>query len=84
MSYIKVDINRKLLPLMSIIKTIITSHPLSHLGRACHYPSWQKKDSLASCDTSCAIPTADESNHSAMGTLHQHGNATCIPYVTRL
>jgi len=32
--------------------------------------------------TSCAISTADESNHSAMGMLHLHGNATCILYVT--
>jgi len=31
--------------------------------------------------TICAIPTAQESNHSGMGTLHQHGNATCVLYV---
>jgi len=31
---------------------------------------------------SCAIPTADESNHSATGMLHQHGNAMCVLYVT--
>jgi len=39
-------------------------------------------ESPALCGTSSAIPTADESNHSAMGTLHPHGNATCILYVT--
>jgi len=31
--------------------------------------------------TSCAIPTADKSNHSATSMLHPHGNATCIVYV---
>jgi len=50
-----------------------------HLGRACRYTSRQILDSPASCAASCAIPTADESNHSA--TLHLHGNATCILYV---
>ena len=29
-----------------------------------------------------ALPTADESNHSATGMLHLHGNATCVPYIT--
>jgi len=32
------------------------------------HPSWQRMDSPAAC----AMPTADESNHSAAGTLHQH------------
>ena len=49
------------------------SPPQSHLGRGHRYPSRQRLDSPASC----AIPTADESNHSATGTLHIHGNATC-------
>jgi len=55
-----------------------TSSPQSHLGRVCRYPSRQRLDS----PTSCAIPTADESNHSAKGMLHLHGNATCTLYVT--
>jgi len=29
-----------------------------------------------------ALPTADESNHSATGTLHPHSNATCALYIT--
>jgi len=33
---------------------------------------------LPSCATSCAIPTADEFNHSATGTLHRNGNATYV------
>ena len=37
----------------------ITSPPQSHLGTAHRYPSWQRLDSPGSC----AIPTADESNH---------------------
>ena len=41
-------------------------------------------DAPASCATSCVIPTADECNHSAMGTLHPHHSATCILYVTLL
>jgi len=32
-------------------------------------------------DTSCAMPTADESNHSAAGTLHPHRSATFFRYV---
>ena len=34
------------------------------------------------CYTSCAIPTADESNHSAAGTLHPHCNAACSLYTS--
>jgi len=58
----------------------------SNLGRAHCYPSWQRMDTPASCATSCVIPTADESNHSSMGTLHPHhsATATCILYVTLL
>jgi len=37
--------------------------------------------SSASRATSCAMLTADESNHSAVGTLHLHHSATCILYV---
>jgi len=62
--------------------TRLTSPPQSHLGRTRRYPSRQRLDLLASCATSCVIPTADESNHSATGTLHPHGNATCVLYVT--
>ena len=36
----------------------------------------------ALCTTSCAIPTAKEFSHSAMGMLHPHRNATCVLYVT--
>jgi len=37
-------------------------------------------DSPASCGTNCATPTADESYHSAAGTLHPHRSATCVLY----
>jgi len=38
--------------------------------------------SPASCATSCAMPTTEESNHSAVGMLHPHHRAPCILYVT--
>jgi len=59
----------------------ITSQPQSHLGRAHHYTSWKR---LLDSPASCTIPTADESNHSATGTLHRHGNATCLICYTAL
>jgi len=37
-------------------------------------------DSPAAC-ASCAMPTADMSNYSAMGTLHPHHSATFFLYV---
>jgi len=37
----------------------------------CRHPSRQKMDSPAVC-ASCAMPTADESSHSAAGMLHPH------------
>jgi len=52
----------------------------SHLGRKCCYRSRQRLDSPASS----TIPTADEFNHSATGTLHRHGNATCHTLHTAL
>jgi len=61
-----------------------TSPPQSHLGRERRYPSRQRMDSPTSCAISCAIPIADESNHSATGTLHPHRSATCVLYVTLL
>ena len=36
----------------------------------------QRMDSPAFCGTSCAMPTADESNHSAAGTTHPHNYST--------
>jgi len=49
-----------------------TSPPQSHLGRTRRYPSRQRMDSPASCAANCAVPTADESSHSAARTLHPH------------
>ena len=54
----------------------------SHLGRAASPPLTQRMDSPASCATSCAMPIADKSNHSAAGTLHPHRSATCFLHVT--
>jgi len=44
-------------------------------------PSRERMDSPAAC-ASCAMPTADESNHSAAGTLHPHRRTgwTHIPF----
>jgi len=61
----------------NVIACKSTSFPQSNLGRARRYPSRQKMDSPALCATICAIPTADESSHSATGMLHLHSNATC-------
>jgi len=48
----------------------------SNLGTAAPPPITQSMDSSAACATSCAIPTADESNHSDMGMLHH----TAVPH----
>ena len=61
--------------------SIITSLPQSHLGRARNYPLQQRMNSSASFATNCAVPTADEFNHSAMGMLHPHCSGTCVLYV---
>ena len=47
------------------------------MGRVRRYPSRQRMDSPASCATNCAVPTADESNHSAVGTQHPHRRVVC-------
>jgi len=50
----------------------------SHFKRARCHPSWQRMHSPTSCATICTMPSADESNHSAAGTLHPHCSATCV------
>jgi len=45
---------------------MVTSPSHNHLGRACHYPSWQRMHSSAVC-ASCAM-----SSYSARGTLHPY------------
>jgi len=51
----------------------VTSPPQRHLGRALRYRSQQTLD----LPTSCAIPTADESNHSAAGTQYATSTRQC-------
>ena len=41
----------------------------------------ERMDSPALYATSCAMHTADGSNHSAAGTLHPHRSTTCFLYV---
>jgi len=53
----------------------------SNLGRAASLPIIQRMDSSAPCATSCAIPTVDESNHSAAGSLHPHYSATFFLFI---
>jgi len=48
----------------------------SNLGRATLPPLMQRMDSSAAFATSCAMPTGDESNHSATDMLHPHCSAT--------
>jgi len=52
------------------IKTTKSS-PQNHLKTAHLHLSRQRMDSPAVC-ASCAMPTADESNHSAAGRLYPH------------
>jgi len=52
----------------------------SNLGRAALPPFTQRKDSSAACVT-IAVQTADEFNHSAVGTLHPHHSDTFFLYV---
>jgi len=54
--------------------TVIWEEPRRH-------PSRQRMDSPAAC-ASCAMPTADESNHSAADMLHLHRSATISLHVT--
>jgi len=49
-------------------------------GKSATLPSRQRMDSPASCATNCAVPSAEESNHSSVGTLHPHRSATCVLY----
>jgi len=53
-----------------------TSPPWSHLGKASYQLSRQRMHSPASYATCCVMPTSNESNHSAAGTLHPHRSAT--------
>ena len=61
-----------------ITNATTTSPPQCHMGTARRHPSRQRMHSPASCAISCAMPTADESSHSAAGTLHPHRSATCV------
>jgi len=61
---------------------IIICHKVISEEPHCH-PSQQRMDLAAAC-ASCAMPTADESNHSAVVTLHpQHTDGhTMMAYTT--
>jgi len=50
---------------LQVFPKVIWEEPQRHSLR-------QRMDSPAACATICAMPTADESNHSAANTLHQH------------
>ena len=63
-------------------KINISNPSQSHLGTARRLSSRQRMHSPASCAACCAIPIADESSHSAAGTLHPHRSATRVLYVT--
>ena len=60
-------------------KASSTSYHPSAIKVICEEP--QRMDSPISCATNCVMPTADESNHSAAGTLHPHQSAACFLYV---
>jgi len=55
----------------------ITDSPESDLGRAASPSLTQRMDSFVACVTSCAMHTANESSHSAAGTLHH----IAVPHV---
>jgi len=50
--------------LLTVLPEVIWEEPRRHHSR-------QRMDSPAAC-AKCAMPTADESNHAAAGTLHPH------------
>lgn len=50
----------------------LNEKPQNNLGRAASPPLMQGMDSSAACVTRCAMPTADESNHTAMSMLKPH------------
>jgi len=53
------------------------SHPPSNLGRVRRFPhDGECTRPLYMLAVQCTMRTADESNHSAMGTLQPHGNAS--------
>jgi len=56
-------------PPVSKTRMLITSVPKVTWEEPRRHPSRQRMDSLTAC-ASCTMPTADESNHSAAGTLH--------------
>jgi len=61
----------------TLIIAVTTNPPQSHLWRARRYSSWQRMDSHISCATSCAMPTADESNQPWVRYIH-----TAVPYAS--
>jgi len=67
----KIDENKKVIEKSQNNLRRVTSPPLIH-----------RMESSAACVTSCAMTTADESNHSAAGMLHPHCSATFVLYVT--
>jgi len=54
------------------VSIIITSPPKVTWEEPRRHSSRQRMNSAAVCATICAMSTADESNHSAAGTLHPH------------
>jgi len=61
-----------------IVLTTITRNP-EVIWEEPH-PLTQRMDSSAACASSCAMPTVDETNHSAAGMLHPHCTATFFLY----
>jgi len=61
------------MPCFSMTGTTITlaSPPQTNLGSAHRLLSWQKMHSSTAC-ASCAMSTAEESNHSTAGMLYPH------------
>jgi len=60
---------------IDVIKYLITNPPKVIWEEPRHHTSWQRMYSPAAC-ASCAMPTADESSHSAEGMTHLHRSAS--------
>ena len=60
-------------------KIIETRNPKSKFGRATSPPLTQEMYSSAVCATTCAVPTARESNHLAAGMLYVHTAVHILP-----
>jgi len=79
--FVKQHANSTTQSMLSDDNEILNRKSQSNLGTAASPPLTQRMDSSAACPTSCAMPTADKSNHSGAGTILLMYDWTNLPYV---